>query len=55
MSLPAMIFLHDNILLERDLSFDDIKPRLLGGHIARWLSLLVADSLYKVTGELARV
>ncbi len=25
-----MIFLHDNILLERDLTFDDIKPRLLG-------------------------
>ncbi|KAH7055723.1 putative D-xylulose 5-phosphate/D-fructose 6-phosphate phosphoketolase [Macrophomina phaseolina] len=26
----AMIFLRDNVLLERDLSFDDIKPRLLG-------------------------
>ncbi|MCJ1314060.1 hypothetical protein MMC25_007740 [Agyrium rufum] len=26
----AMIFLKDNILLERDLTFDDIKPRLLG-------------------------
>lgn len=25
-----MIFLRDNVLLERDLSFDDIKPRLLG-------------------------
>ena len=25
-----MIFLQDNVLLERDLTFDDIKPRLLG-------------------------
>jgi xylulose-5-phosphate/fructose-6-phosphate phosphoketolase len=25
-----MIFLHDNTLLKRDLTFDDIKPRLLG-------------------------
>lgn len=26
----AMIFLSDNASLERDLTFDDIKPRLLG-------------------------
>ncbi|KAI9669582.1 MAG: hypothetical protein M1817_004625 [Caeruleum heppii] len=26
----AMIFLRNNVLLERDLTFDDIKPRLLG-------------------------
>ncbi|KAK2757209.1 hypothetical protein FQN54_004723 [Arachnomyces sp. PD_36] len=26
----AMIFLQDNVYLERDLTFDDIKPRLLG-------------------------
>ncbi|KAF2270153.1 D-xylulose 5-phosphate/D-fructose 6-phosphate phosphoketolase [Lojkania enalia] len=26
----AMIFLRDNVLLERDLTFDDVKPRLLG-------------------------
>ena len=26
----AMIFLKDNVLLERDLRFEDIKPRLLG-------------------------
>ncbi|KAF1983075.1 putative phosphoketolase [Aulographum hederae CBS 113979] len=26
----AMIFLKDNVLLERDLTFDDVKPRLLG-------------------------
>jgi hypothetical protein len=25
-----MIFLGDNVYLERDLQFDDIKPRLLG-------------------------
>jgi len=25
-----MIFLKDNSLLERELTFDDIKPRLLG-------------------------
>jgi phosphoketolase len=30
MKLIAMIFLEDNILLERQLTFDDIKPRLLG-------------------------
>ena len=26
----AMIFLNDNVLLERNLRFEDIKPRLLG-------------------------
>jgi len=26
----AQIFLQDNLLMERDLTFDDIKPRLLG-------------------------
>ncbi len=25
-----MIFLRDNVLLERDLEFNDVKPRLLG-------------------------
>jgi hypothetical protein len=25
-----MIFLQDNVYLERELSFEDIKPRLLG-------------------------
>lgn len=25
-----MIFLRDNVLVERDLTFDDVKPRLLG-------------------------
>lgn len=29
-TLLAMIFLSDNAYLERDLTFDDIKPRLLG-------------------------
>lgn len=28
-----MIFLRDNTLLKRDLTADDIKPRLLGEHI----------------------
>lgn len=28
--ISAMIFLKDNALLERQLNFDDIKPRLLG-------------------------
>ena len=52
----AMIFLKDNILLERDLTFDDIKPRLLGGCPAGYLfSFLMANSLHKVTGELAQV
>ena len=27
---PAMIFVQDNVLLERDLVSEDIKPRLLG-------------------------
>lgn len=31
----AMIFLKDNVLLERDLTFEDIKPRLLGMHSFR--------------------
>lgn len=30
MTSTAMIFLKDNILLERQLTFDDVKPRLLG-------------------------
>lgn len=29
-SQPAMIFLKDNVLLERPLKFEDVKPRLLG-------------------------
>lgn len=29
-ALPAMIFLRDNTLVERDITADDIKPRLLG-------------------------
>ena len=28
--MPAMIFLQDNVLLDRDLTFEDIKSRLLG-------------------------
>ena len=31
----AMIFLQDNVLLERDLTFEDIKPRLLGLSLLR--------------------
>ena len=26
----AQIFLQDNFLMDRDLTFDDVKPRLLG-------------------------
>ena len=29
-----MIFLKDNVLLEKDLIFEDIKPRLLGMQLA---------------------
>lgn len=29
----AMIFLADNVLVERDLTFEDIKNRLLGTHL----------------------
>lgn len=29
----AMIFLKDNVLLERDLTFEDVKPRLLGKYL----------------------
>ncbi|GFP52014.1 probable phosphoketolase [Trichoderma asperellum] len=47
-----MIFLKDNVLLERDLQFQDVKPRLLGhwgtcpGLILIWshLNLLIRDS-----------
>jgi xylulose-5-phosphate/fructose-6-phosphate phosphoketolase len=28
-----MIFLKDNVLLERDLQLQDVKPRLLGKHL----------------------
>lgn len=28
-----MIFLGNNVLIERDLTFEDIKPRLLGTHL----------------------
>jgi hypothetical protein len=34
--LLAMIFLRDNVFLERDLTFEDIKPRLLGDYL--WAS-----------------
>ncbi|KAL7935184.1 XFP N-terminal domain-containing protein [Trichoderma chlorosporum] len=48
----AMIFLKDNVLLERDLQFEDVKPRLLGhwgtcpGLVLIWshLNLLIRDS-----------
>ena len=30
MRIAAMIFLKDNVLVERDLQAEDIKPRLLG-------------------------
>lgn len=48
----AMIFLKDNVLLERDLQLQDVKPRLLGhwgtcpGLILIWshLNLLIRDS-----------
>lgn len=32
-SLTAMIFLKDNVLLERDLQLQDVKPRLLGKYL----------------------
>jgi xylulose-5-phosphate/fructose-6-phosphate phosphoketolase len=38
-----MIFLRDNTLLKRDLSADDIKPRLLGKHIFCFLNLSSYD------------
>lgn len=43
MSTPAMIFLLDNVLLERDLKFDDIKPRLLGLYHPGYLSPTPSD------------
>ncbi len=36
----AQIFLQDNFLLEKKLSFDDIKPRLLG-HWAQGRALIL--------------
>ncbi|KAI4127872.1 MAG: hypothetical protein LQ347_004414 [Umbilicaria vellea] len=56
----AMIFLGDNVLLERELSFDDIKPRLLGhwgtcpglilvyAHLNLLISKYNFDSIYVV-------
>jgi hypothetical protein len=50
-----MIFLSDNFLLERDLKFDDIKPRLLGLCLLGYRSpLRVANRYYKVIGGPAR-
>lgn len=42
---PAMIFLHDNVFLERDLTFDDIKPRLLGNRPIGAGIVATADTL----------
>ncbi|PPQ63927.1 hypothetical protein CVT24_010325 [Panaeolus cyanescens] len=56
----AMIFLNDNVLLERDLTHDDIKPRLLGhwgtcpgltmvyAHLNRIICKTGLDALYVV-------
>jgi len=55
-----MIFLKDNVLVEKDLSFDDIKPRLLGhwgtcpglvmiyAHLNRIIRKTGLDALYVV-------
>lgn len=47
----AMIFLQDNTLLERDLTFDDIKPRLLGRFSPQHSADYVADGEGKAIGE----
>ncbi|KAJ6630943.1 XFP N-terminal domain-containing protein [Mycena sp. CBHHK59/15] len=56
----AMIFLNHNVLVERDITFDDIKPRLLGhwgtcpglimvyAHLNRIISKTGLDALYVV-------
>ena len=55
-----MIFLKDNVLLERDIEHDDIKPRLLGhwgtcpgismvyAHLNRIIRNTALDALYVV-------
>ena len=48
---PAMIFLHDNILVERDLTFADIKPRLLGQLLCLlYIHIFIADGDTKAIG-----
>lgn len=56
-SAIAMIFLQENTLLKRDLSFDDIKPRLLGESILHMhLARMYTDSMcVQATGEHAPV
>lgn len=49
-SLPAMIFLRDNTLLERDITADDIKPRLLG----HWGTCPGLSLVYAHTNRLIR-
>jgi xylulose-5-phosphate/fructose-6-phosphate phosphoketolase len=56
----AMIFLKDDVLLERKLTHDDIKPRLLGhwgtcpglvmvyGHLSRIIRKTNIDCLYVI-------
>lgn len=51
---PAMIFLKDNALLERELRFDDVKPRLLGKQIvltADRCLLMLLRSLGNLSGS----
>jgi len=55
-----MIFLNDNVLLEKDITFDNIKPRLLGhwgtcpglvmvyAHLNRIICKTGLDALYVV-------
>lgn len=48
-----MIFLGNNVLVEHDLSFEDIKPRLLGMHFPNvfgWNSLIIFRPLGNVSG-----
>lgn len=52
----AMIFLKDNVLLERDLTFNDIKPRLLGIKRKPWkIEFNIAYPTIRSLGYLSRL
>lgn len=46
-----MIFLGNNVLIEHDLTFEDIKPRLLGKHFPRCFLRELTDFVQAIGGR----
>jgi hypothetical protein len=49
-----MIFLCDNVLLERELTFEAIKNRLLGKALSIHVMIAHIDRIHQATGEPAQ-